>query len=189
MDRPLRRLDGVRLVAATQAARDYVESFFDRLNGPAGRFYFAWPEHVPSPDAAPTLTAVVSGDRTQRTVTCRFAWRNATGTTVASPTGTLVVPANSLVSVAVPVYPSGATQAVIYAAQDAAGAEQQQTILSLARTWTQPNAALLLATTSPPATNTATETPLCMLVGDSLRFPRGTGLSWEIQFSLEEVWS
>lgn len=189
-DRPLRRLDGLRLVAPTRAARDYVESFFHRVNGPAGRFYFAWPECVPSPeDAGPTLEAVVSGAQAERSITVRYVWKNAQGTTAPSPTSTLLVPANSLVKVTLPVYPSGTTQAVIYAAQGAPGAEQEQTVLTGLRTWTQPDAALLLATADPPTANTATESPLCQLVGDSLRFPRGTGLTWEIQLSVEEVWS
>lgn len=186
-EHPIRYLEGLQYLARTREARDYVDSFLNRHVGEAGRFYFPWPELVPSPDVAPTLEAVVQGAQGARTVTARFAWRNAAGTTLASPTASLAVPENSLVRVLLPIYPAGATHAVIYAADDDAGAEQEQTVLAYTRSWTQPDAPLLLATTSPPAANTATETPMVMLVDGSYRSIRRQGLTWEIQLAVREV--
>jgi hypothetical protein len=186
-DKP-RRVLRMRWVADTRAASEYVISFFLRHKGSAGRFYYAWPEFVPSPDAAPTLEAVVSGAQAERTVTARIAWKNSAGRTLASPVGTLLIPANNLVKITVPVYPPSVSECVIYAS-DTGGTPQQQTILAGPLTWTQPDALLLLATADPPTANTATETPLMKAVGEPpYRITRGIGTTYEITMDLEEVY-
>jgi hypothetical protein len=184
-----RRVLRFRWVCETRAAMDYVVAFFRRHKGPAGRFYYAWPEFVAHPDAAPILEAVASGTQAERTITCRFAWKNTAGTTLPSPTATLLVPASSLVKVTVPVYPPSVSQCVIYASESGAGTEQEQTVLTDLLTWTQPDAALLLATADPPTANTATETPLMKAGGNPpYRITRGNGTCYEITCDLVEVY-
>lgn len=175
-------------IAHTRDAAEYLQSFFRRHVGSAGRFWFSLPEYVASPDKAPTLTAVSGGTQAQRTITMRSAWRNASGTTKASPTGTILVPASNLVHVEVEVYPPSVTQCVIYAAEDDAGDEEEQTVLSVARSWTQPNTALLDSTASPPAQNGALEIALCKLA-DTYQLRRGTGTSYSVALKLEEVYA
>lgn len=168
------------------AAEEYVRSFFDRNVGPVARFLFPFPEYVPSPDAAPTLTAIVSGNQAQRTISVSFAWKNSTGTTRGSPAGMLVVPANNLIKVALPIFPPSVNQAVIYATQIASVLEEQTTLTNT-RAWTQPNAALLTGTADSPTANTAKETPLCRLI-DSYSLTRGDGLTWELSLRIEEAY-
>lgn len=183
-----RRILRVRWVCETRAAMDYVVSFFRRHVGSAGRFYYAWPELVSHPDAAPTLEAISGGTQASRTIVACFAWKNSAGKTTASPTASLLIPANNLVRVTVPVYPPNITQCVIYGDQTG-GTPQEQTTLTGALTWTQPDAALLLATADPPAANTATETPLMKALGSPpYRITRGNGTCYEISMDLEEVY-
>lgn len=183
-----RRVLRMRWIGTTRAAQEYVVSFFRRHRGPAGRFYYQWPEYVAHPDKAPGLEAIIGGAQAERTITAQFAWRNTAGTTTASPTGTLLVPVNNLVRVTVPVYPPNISECVIYADQTG-GTPQEQTILSSTLTWTQPDAALLLDTADPPAANTATETPLMKAAGNPpYRITRGIGTTYEITMDLEEVY-
>lgn len=172
----------------SESARGYVEDFFRRNVGIAARFYFQFPEHVAAPGVAPALTAISGGAQAQRSITVRYSWKNSSGQTTASPTGTLVVPASYLVRVTLPVYPPSVAQATIYAAEDDPGNEQEQTVLSLTRVWTQPNAALLELTSSVPSANSAVESPTCKL-SSSPRITRGVGRSWTLALSLEEVYS
>lgn len=187
-ERTPRLLRNLRMRASTREAWEYLESFFRRHKGPVGRWYFAWPELVSSPDIAPTLEAVAGGTQAERSITVRYAWKNSAGTTRASPTGTLVVPVNELVKVTLDPYPAGVTQAVIYAAQDDPGNEQEQDTLTLEQTWTQPDAALLVATSDPPTANTATDTPLCKLVGGRPAV-RQIGLQYETTLTIEECYA
>lgn len=188
-DRPRRTLR-MRWVGNTRTAMEYLVSFFQRHKGNAGRFYYAWPEFVARCDVAPTLEAVVSGAQAERTITCCFCWKNAAGVTTASPTGTLLIPANSLVKVTVPVYPPSITQAVIYASQTGAGTEQEQAIITNTLTWTQPDAPLLTGTGAPPTANTATETPLMKARSNPpYEVIRGVGVSYEVTMDLEEVYA
>lgn len=186
-DKP-RRILRCRWVGTTRAAMEYVASFFQRHKGSAGRFYYAWPEFVAHPDAAPTLEAIAGGTQAERTITAQFAWKNSAGKTTASPTQTLLIPASNLVRVTVPVYPPNISQCVIYATQTG-GTPQEQTVLTGPLTWTQPDAALLLATADPPAANTAMETPLMKAAGNPpYRITRGIGTTYEVTADLEEVY-
>lgn len=187
-DKPIRVIAGLSWICESRDGAEYAQSFLNRQRGPAARFFFNWPELVPSPDGSPTCTAVASGTQGSRTIYTKFAWKNAQGTTKASPAETLAVPANNLLKVWLPVYPPGVTQAVIYATQGAFGTEQEQVVLTNTQTWTQPNAALLVATASPPTTNTAKEKPLCKLVG-TYKLVRGHGLSYSLSLDLEETYS
>jgi len=186
-DKPFRRIEGLRYRCDTRDAFEYMDSFFLRLKGPVARFYYQWPEFVSTPDKAPTLEAVVSGAQAERTITVRFAWRNSLGTTRASATGSLLIPVNNLIKVTLPTYPANITQAVIYAAQGAPGSEQEQTVLTTLRTWTQPDAPLLTGTSSPATTNSCREMPLCKLVAETLDYTRGDGTTYEASLSIEEV--
>lgn len=188
-ERETRRIKGLQLLAPTREARDYAMGFFRRIHGPAGRFLVDYPECVAGPDAAPSVAAMAGGTQAQRAITVRHAWRTIYGTTRAGATAAITVPANELLVVTIEPYPPSCPQCVIYAAQGDPGAEQEQTVLSGARTWTQPDAALLLATASVPTTNTARERLLVKLVAGSLEAPRLQGLTWIIQLSLEEVHS
>ena len=187
-ERTPRILRNFRMIAATRDAWEYLESFFRRQKGPVGRWYFAWPEYVSSPDAAPVLEAVAGGALAERSVTLRYAWKNATGTTKASPTATLVVPVNELVKVTLDPYPSSVTQAVIYGAEDAPGVEQEQATITLEQSWTQPAAALLVSTADPPAANTALDTPLCKLMGGR-PVVRQVGTQYETTLTIEECYA
>ena len=186
-EKEIRRFRG-RYIAATREAIEYLESFFRRHVGSAGRFFYAWPEFVASPDAAPTLETVVSGSQGSRTVFVRFAWKNSVGLTRAGPAGSLAIPANSLLRVTLPPYPPSVSQAVIYATQGAAGTEVEQITLTDQRIWTQTNAPLQTGTAAPETTNTARETPVSRLIADSLSYVRGAGVSYEAQLELEEVY-
>lgn len=182
-----RRIVRLRWICATRPPMEYLVSFFRRHKGAAGRFYYAWPEYVAAPDIAPTLE-LSGGTQAERTITAQYGWKNTAGTTTASPTATLFIPANYLVRVTVPVYPPNCSQCVIYATQTG-GTPQEQATLSGALTWTQPDAALLLATSDPSSTNTATESPLCKAAGNPpYRITRGVGTTYEITCDLEEVY-
>jgi len=187
-ERVLQRFEGLQFRASTKAAYEYLMSFFARHVGPAGRFYWASPENIWSPDKAPTLEAVIGGSQPLRTVTVRYAWKVTSGTTIASPTASLSVPANNLVKVTVDPYPATVLQCVLYAADDDPGNEQEQTTLANVRTWTQPNSPMLLATADAPTTNTATKTPLVRLVGD-IGIGRSRGTWYDATLTLEEVYT
>lgn len=174
--------------AKTRAAQEYVRSFFQRHVGPAGRFYFQWPEYVASPDKVPTLEAISGGSQAERTITVRYAWKNTNGTTNASPIGSLLVPVNNLIKVTVPVYPPSIAQCLIYASQTGSGTEEEQATLTGPKTWTQPDAALLTGTADPPSANTALETPLCKLYG-GYSLVRREGTTYNLSLTLEEVYS
>jgi len=187
-ERCLRRWQNLQFFTNLEAARGYVVDFFRRHVGAAGRFYFRFPEHVESPSAAPTLSTVSGGTQGARSITAKYAWKNTSGTTLASPEGTISVPASSLLVVTLPIYPPSTNQAVIYAAEDSPGNEQQQTILTLLESWTQPNTALLTGTPSVSTANTAIEVPLCKLSGN-LKITRGDGRSWYLTLSIDEVYA
>lgn len=187
-DRVRRVIEGIVLRTDSRDALEYLESFFSRLKGPAARFWFAWPELAPSPDAAPTVEAIAGGAQAGRTITVRFAWKNTSGTTKPSPTASIVVPANELVRVTIYPYPPTVTQCVIYAAEDSPGDEEEQVVLTGARTWTQPDAPLLVGTADPPSVNTALQTLYCKLVG-GYRVARGNGTTYEANLSIEEVYA
>lgn len=187
-DKALRCFRGLRWHADNRAPAEYVQSFFRRLHGPAGRFYWLAPEFVPSPDKAPTLTVAAGGAQGSRTVFVKFAWRNATGTTLPSPAATIAVPANELLTVRLESYPPGVTDAVIYATQDAAGTEVEQTVLTSVQTWTQPDTALLVLTEVPVTANTAKETITARLL-ESYSLTRLQGLTYELALELEESYT
>ena len=188
-EKPRRLLRGYRLRAATREAYEYVASFFSRHRGSAGIFYLAWPEYVPSPDAAPTLEAVSGGTQAERTITVRIAWKSSAGITRASPIGSLLVPASNLIKVTVPTYPPNISQCVIYASQTGSGTEQEQTVLSGQLTWTQPDSSLLVATAAPQVTNTCTEIPLMRAAQEPpFRVIRQEGTTYEVTLDLEEVY-
>lgn len=171
---------GVQYRAFTRAASEYWRSFFQRNVGPAARWLWTLPEYVPTPDAGPTLEAVVSGNQAERTIFVLFAWKNANGTTLGGAASSLLVPANNLIRVTVPIFPASVNQAVIYATQGAAGTEQEQVTMTNVRTWTQPNGDLLLATTDPPTTNTALEQAKCKL-DKTYRMRRLIGTAYEFE--------
>jgi hypothetical protein len=187
-EKALRRLENLVYKCRDRTPYEYIASFFQRHVGPAGRFFYAWPEFVASPDAAPTLTAVVSGAQAERTIFCKFAWQTALGITRASPAASLTIPLNNLIVVSLPVFPPSVTEAVIYATQGAAGTEVEQTTVT-ARTWTQPDGALLTGTDAPQTTNTAREIPTCKLIGNGFRAQRGPGATYLITLDLEETYS
>jgi hypothetical protein len=173
--------------AELRSAAEYVQSFFRRLVGEAGRFLFLLPELLASPDASPILDAVVAGAQGSRTIFVQFAWKNAQGLTRASPASSIAVPSSSLLEVKLPPYPPSVNQAVIYATQGSAGAEQQQTILTDVRTWQQPDAALLVSTAAPPTVNTATEI-IKMRMVSPYSLTRGDGTTYELALELEEAY-
>jgi len=183
----LRRLEGLVYKCVDRAPYEYMASFFQRHVGPAGRFLYTWPEFVATPDAAPTMEAVVAGAQSSRTIFCKFAWKTVFGTTRASPAASLTVPSNSLLKVTLPFFPTSVLEAVIYATEGAEGTEQEQTEISV-RTWTQPDGALLTATADPPTENTAREQPICKLLGNSFRPQRVSGPRYVITLDLEETY-
>lgn len=186
-EKVLRRF-ALRYHCETRTPYEYIQSFFHRLVGPAGRFSFTLPELAPTPDAAPTLVAVVSGAQAERTIFAKFAWETATGRTRASPAASLLVLVNNLLRVTVPVFPQSVTGAVIFATQGSAGTEVEQTVLTNTRIWTQPDAALLTGTTAPATTNTATETVQAKLVAGSLQSVRGHGVTYTVDLAIQEVY-
>lgn len=187
-EKGLRRFVGLRYLCPDRPAVEYIQSFFGRLVGPAGRFSWTLPEYAPTPDAAPTLVSVVSGAQGSRTVFVKFAWETPAGRTRASPAATLAIPANELVKVTVPTFPPSVTAAVIYATQGSAGTEVEQTEITNTTTWTQPDAALLTGTTAPATANTALETVTAKLVANTLAVTRGQGQTYEAAMELEEVY-
>lgn len=186
-DKPLRTFRGLRWVIPNRDGYEYAVSFWNRNKGPAARVTWSLPEYVPTPDAPATLTAVVSGSQAARTIFVRYAWKNANGRTKASPATSLLVPLNNLLVVKTAPYPPGVTQAVIYATQGSAGTEQEQVTLTSTRTWTQPNAALLLATASVPTANTCLESVTVKLSG-TYQIRRGQGVTYELTLDLEEAY-
>lgn len=183
----LRAFKGLQYIVPSREAYEYAVSFWNRNKGPAARVLWSLPELVPSPDAAPTLTAVISGAQAQRTIIVKYVWKNSAGLTRASPANSLLVPVNNLIRVTLPTLPPGVAQATIYATQGSAGTEQEQTTLTNTRTWTQPDAALLLATTSPPTKNTATEIITVKLVS-GYQVTRLAGVNYSLQLELEEAY-
>lgn len=176
--------------AFTRDAHDYLMGFYNAEVGSGGRFLYQLPEFVPSPFEAPVLEAIAGGVQPQRSITVRFTWLNDAGETKASPTGTLLVPANNLLKVTLPVFPAGASKAIIYAAQDDPGNEQSQvTLVDNDRFWIQPDAPLLLLTTSPPTENTAAELVTCKFGRQSLRIARGIARIYDATLTIEEVYA
>lgn len=183
--KPLRNYR-LRYRANTREAFEYVESFFNRLVGPAARFDFDLPEFVPSPDKAPGVEAIAGGTQGARTIYVIFAWKNVNGITRGSAAAGIAVPANNLLKITLPYYPPSVTQAVIYATQGAAGTEQEQTILTNLKTWTQPDAPLLLATSSPPLTNTAKEKIIARML--DYEVVRQNGTMYDLLLEIEEAY-
>lgn len=177
----------LRYRAATRQAAGYVQSFFGRLGGPAGRFDWVAPEYLPDPDAAPVIDAVSGGNQGVRTCHVQFAWQNGYGRTLPSPRATVAVPSDWILRVTLPAWPPGVTGAVVYATQGAAGSEQEQTVLTQGtRVWTQPNAALLLLTASVATANVAKELLRVKLDG-SYELTRAEGTTYELELTLREV--
>lgn len=177
----------LRYRAVTRQAAGYVQSFFGRLAGPAGRFDWVAPEYLPDPDAAPVIDAVSGGNQGVRTCHVQFAWQNGYGRTLASPRATVAVPSDWLLRVTLPPWPPGVTGAVVYATQGAAGSEQEQVVLTQGtRVWTQPNAALLLLTASVATANVAKELLRVKLDG-SYELTRAEGTTYELELTLREV--
>jgi len=172
--------------AQARAAYEYVESFFNRLVGQAARFDFEIPEFVPSPDKGPGVEAVAGGTQGSRTIYAIYSWKNANGITRGSPAASIAVPANNLLKITLPYYPPSVTQAVIYATQGAAGTEQEQTILTNLKTWTQPDAPLLVLTSSPPSENTAKEKIVARMV--DYEVTRLNGTVYDLALELAEAY-
>lgn len=168
---------------------DYAVGFHAAEVGAAGRFNWAPPELVPTPFEAPSLSSVVSGTQGARTISVGFLWKSAAGSTRLSPLGSLAVAASSLLKVDLPPYPPSITQAEIFAEEGGSGDEQSQvTLTDNDRSWTQPDAAILVATSDPPVANTATELSLVKFVLDSFEIFRGEGLAWVMRCHLEEIY-
>ena len=174
-----------------RSARDYWVSFFDQLGGPAARFTFTLPEFVPAPFRGPDLTLKATGVQLIRFIRVRFAWRNSSGTTTASPSETIVVIPNNVVVATLPRYPPGVTQAVIYAAESQfeslIGTEQEQVVLTNKRTWESPNGSVLVDTTDPLTESTALQTITAKAANNPpYTIRRLEGLSYEAQIVIEE---
>ncbi len=183
--RALRRFT-LRYKTDLRSAAEYVESFFGRQVGPVARFQMTLPEYAPTPDAAPVVEAVAGGTQGSRTIYVRFAWRNVNGTTLASATASILIPANNLLRVKFPYYPPSITQAVVYATQGAQGTEVEQTVVTNQPSWTQPNAALLLLTAAPETANTAKVLAKLRLL-ETYELIRQIGTQYQLSLDLEEV--
>jgi len=170
-----------------RTARGYLLAFYRKHVGAAGIFDFDAPEYVPDPFFAPTVEAVSGGTQSQQEIDVGFTWKNSQGETLISTLAEITIPANNLLKVTLPVYPPSVSQAVIYAV-DGVGTPQSQTTLTDIRTWTQPDAPLLVATSDPPSTNTATERVQVRFVKQSLREIRQIGETYELSVDVEEVY-
>ena len=79
-----------------------------------------------APPPAPTLSTVVAGSLTARTLYVRTSLENATGETLASNQSTIDVPANSVLKVTSPAAVGNATNWYVYISDDPATAELQE---------------------------------------------------------------
>lgn len=152
--RPLRRAK-LNWKVLTKDERDYIESFFYKVQGAT----FTWTplDSDFSPlSIAPTLSRVTDGSLASRTyyVAYSFYKDSSSAETKISPEASLTINANKVVKVELPVFSSSADRARIYASETSGSLTLQTTTTE--RTWTEPTSGLV-AGASPPSSNNLKE--------------------------------
>ena len=183
-----RRRWTLRWNAATDSERGEIEQFFQRHRGSADSFTWTPPAPVGPPGRAHTLATAVSGALGQRTYYVVHTWVTAGGETTQSIQKNIVVPANSVLVVTVPEFPTNVTAAKVYASTLSGDEELQATINTSAGSWTEPDTGLITGA-NPPTSNGAPEALTVHFVDDTLRVNWFAPRSYQIEFAVEELFA
>ena len=169
---------------AGRSTYDYLASFFADVRAAAFLWQPYWYERVPV-HRGPALSAVAGGSLSARTYFVAWSWRNSAdaGETTVSAESTLAVPANELLKVALPVFPTMADEARIYAGTSSGSLTLQTTLDD--RSWTEPTSGLV-AGASPPTENTLRR-PLIWVVDTAPIFRPIRCNRWDIDVTFREV--
>lgn len=170
----------------TAKLRDYLVAFFHRTNGPGREFLWTPPDPVWAPeDAGPDLDQVSGGALAQRTYHARYTWFETSSgkETTPSPSSSITVQANYLLTVAVPRYPSGVGAWRIYVGTSA-GDERLQGYAS-SRLWTESAGGIVPDAAPPPNANTLSIPTKWRLVG-GVQERKLTANRFALEITLEE---
>lgn len=173
-------------IDASEATREYCESFLMGLEGGIGPLTWTSFNTVPSPTGtAPTLEEVAGGALGARTYYVAFSWYETTGTqeTLISAEASLAVQANFFIKVTIPPFPLGVDEARLYLSETSGALKLETTIT--ARTWTQSVA--LAGVTAPPSTNTLLPARNYMLAPAGLQVTPTAFELYTINLTLEET--
>lgn len=183
--RPVRRFD-LNWNLATEATREYVQSFTHTLDGGTGPF--TWTpqfETVPSPTGhLPVLSAVAGGALVGATYYVAISWYDSVSSqeTLLSQESSLAVLANKFLSVALPYRPNGATHTNVYVGTSSGDLKREASVVT--RSWTQSVA--LAGTTEEPTANNLLPALRFIYQPPVQREPVPGAQLWSIEMSLLE---
>jgi hypothetical protein len=109
-----RRIITWNMPTLTKANKNKILAFLRDRKGGGNYFYITNTETVYEPYDAPTLSQTAGGNLGARTLYVKITWSDGTNETIPSQEASLSVDASKLMSVAIPFFPSGVTQARIY---------------------------------------------------------------------------
>lgn len=170
-----------------QGELDYVLSFFHDLGGPAEPFHWTPPVKVWAAHRAPDADTRVSGALGSRTYDARFTWYDSdTGQeSTPSPAVNFAVPANEVLELTLPKFPSGVSKARIYAGDELDDMWLQPAVAET-RFWVEPDTGLVSATSLAPSTNTLALTGIYQLVEQTLQHRMIGPGKWSLQLTIGE---
>lgn len=190
-----RRTYNLSWIALKQDDLDWILSFFNSLKDDDGDygigqpFYWTPIRSVPTPSGdSPKLEQVSGGTNSQRTYYVKYTWYNNTSTqeTKESDTASLLISANYLCKITVPIFPAGADRVRIYASETEGAEKLEQTTAD--RTWTEPVGGLVGTGGTAPSTNNLKPAIKWVQVGTVPR-PQPVAGAWRLgPITIEEQW-
>lgn len=170
---------------ATQADKDYADSFVKEAKGSADTFPFTPKDPVSAPVNPGDATQVAGGSLTSRTYYYAITWETAAGETTASPERSIALSANFLFRITIPALPTNVSNAKLYVSETS-GALEFQTDISMAfGSWTEPSSGLISGA-NPPASNTADETVTVRVAEDAFTWRKVTAALYAMALVFEE---
>jgi hypothetical protein len=183
--RPLRPFDLIWELAS-EADKDYIESFIDGLDGAPGPFTWTPFNKVAVPSGiTSTLTQVAGGALGSRTYYVTFTWYDAAaGETTESARASLAVDASKYIVVTIPTaVPTGIDGWRLYISETS-GSEKLEATVTDSRQWTQ--SAALTGTEDPPSSNTLLPTTKRYIFNGDIEIVPVAFNLWNIRLSLLE---
>jgi hypothetical protein len=184
-----RRLWTLRWNHAPEDEAETLRAFYRERVGAAGEFSYTPVDKVPRPHDAPTLGTDTGGSLGSRTLHSGFTWSDTSNETTRSiETDSLALTDGYVLTVTVPEFPAGVTEAIVYVGTSASVLYEQATAISTSGgTWTEPVTGYATGTDNPPTSNTLTETPTAHFIEDSISIAKLNAKVYSMAVQLEEL--
>jgi len=170
---------------------EQLKSFVRYHYGAKEAFYYSLQEKIPRPYKAPTLGYKAGGALGSRTLYAGYTWADDSNeTTISVQTDSISLSDGYILTVRVPSFPAGVTQAKIYVGTSSSALHlQSDTITDSGGLWTEPTSGYATGGDSPPSSNTLSESVLVLADSDNIEAEKISASAWRAKLKVLEKFS